>query len=497
MGRSRGRLGARLGWALAVTVLAGHALGGCAEGNACKTNSDCGGGYCGPGGTCKTDCKIDIDCPRGTFCNSLAQCEPDTGGAGAAGAAPTDGGAATGGAPATGGAAATGGAPATGGMAGSTATGGSSGASGASGMAGTGAGPATGGGAGMGSGGTGGIATGGTGGGTGGTGGVAGTKREFDTCTSDNDCRASLICRAIYKGGPNQCTRRCSNTAECMQSTRCELFGADRYCAISDVGRSCTQASDCAFACELSKSYCTSTCVDGGDCPAGWGCQPLGTAGQRVCIKASAACDVNTNDCIVPAACDTTMLVSSCTLACSTAADCPRRSVELTPWTCNGICKRPPDIFGPLAGGTFPAQWACDPLDNVVNICGDGLHVDFGNATIPAPPSFSCPVGTSVDGRPGDACVDSCLLDSGCPFGFVCTAIGTTTGSNRFGLCFPGLGGSPIGTACSNGAECFFGYCSNGVCSRDCTIDGLCPDGATCIGAGGPAVESAPFRRCM
>lgn len=90
----------------------------------------------------------------------------------------------------------------------------------------------------------------------------------------------------------------------------------------------------------------------GADCPNGWGCMLVG--GQNVCVKAEAPCSaVDSSACIAPAACDEspTLVVGGCTLACNSAADCPQRAAGLAPWTCNGLCRRPSDVFGPLAGG--------------------------------------------------------------------------------------------------------------------------------------------------
>jgi hypothetical protein len=95
--------------------------------------------------------------------------------------------------------------------------------------------------------------------------------------------------------------------------------------------------------------------------------------------------------------------------------------------------------------------------------------------------------------------VDSCRYQGGCPFGYACTAVGGL-GMTRIGLCLP-TGTGEVGAACAVDAECVFGYCSGpvsaGKCSRDCTYDGLCPTGSTCLAAGGPAVEGVAFKRCQ
>jgi hypothetical protein len=272
---------------------------------------------------------------------------------------------------------------------------------------------------------------------------------------------------------------------------------------LSDVGKTCSVATDCQFACVTSTKYCTSPCSSGADCPNGWGCMPV--SGQNVCVKAAEACGPgNAGACIAPSACDTSasLVVAGCTLACSSAGDCPQRALGLSPWICDGLCRRPSSgataIYGPLEGGSAPSQWACNAASEVVNVCGDGQHIDFAQFIIPGAPSVSCSSTLTANGLPGDACVDSCRYQGGCPVGFGCTALGTLGAGSRIGLCLPALGPGEVGATCAKDADCVFGYCNRTAkkCSRDCSKDGLCPSGSACISAGGPNVEGLPFRRC-
>jgi len=223
----------------------------------------------------------------------------------------------------------------------------------------------------------------------------------------------------------------------------------------------------------------------------------IGTPAQKVCVKAEAYCTAgSTGDCIVPAACDESikMIIGGCTLACNTSADCPRRAAGLASWTCDGLCRRPAGVYGSLPGGYTPAQYHCDAFNNTVNLCNDGLHINFDTFTIPSPPAVNCNSLNTFDGQPGDACVDSCRYQGGCNYGFACVAVGNVS-SQRIGLCMP-TGFGEVGAACSKDGDCVFGYCSNNKCSRDCTLDGICPTGSSCVQAGGPSVEGLPFRRC-
>jgi hypothetical protein len=304
----------------------------------------------------------------------------------------------------------------------------------------------------------------------------------------------------MVQGGAQRCTRLCTTTADCMEGTICETIGASTYCAGDDTGRACTAAATCNFGCLTGQEYCTKNCATGADCPNGYGCMEVSS--QRICVKAEAPCDAtNTAACIAAAACDTSaqLLVSGCTLVCASASDCPQRAAGFQAWTCDagGICRRPPDVYGPLQNGATPAQYACNAEDVTVNVCNDAQHIDYGAFDIPNPPVVSCSATTTTAGIATDSCVDSCRYEGGCPFGFACVAVGSV-GSDRIGLCLP-TGGGEVGAACAHDSDCVFGYCPSalGTCSRDCTADGVCPGGTTCVAGGAPPVEGAAFRRCQ
>ena len=124
--------------------------------------------------------------------------------------------------------------------------------------------------------------------------------------------------------------------------------------------------------------------------------------------------------------------------------------------------------------------------------------MDFTTFTIPAAPAVSCSATTTTNGTAGDSCVDSCLYQGTCAFGYACTAVGSV-GSDRIGLCLPALSGGGIGASCATDGDCFFGYCNRtaGTCSRDCTADGLCTTGSSCVADGSTPVEGLPWKRCQ
>lgn len=435
---------------LSAALAALWAPAGCARNAPCSLNSDCAESYCFQG-HCKKDCvDAELDCPPGYSCSHTAQCVP-----------------------------------------GSTASTGSGGAASSSGVGGDG-------GAGASSSSSDSASSGPASSGTGG--GMGGAKHELDLCGGDAECAAPLVCRPMVRGGAKRCASLCASSADCPSGTRCQSIDGTTYCAGDDIGRQCSAASSCNFACISSQQICTAECVTGSDCPNGYGCMGVGNPATRVCVKAEEPCAFNdpSSKCIVPAACDESldMVVGGCTLICDTASDCPRRAAGLTSWTCDGsgICKRPAGVYGPLETGYTPAQYACNLQSSVVNVCNDGLHIDFDTFSIPGEPSVNCGSLMTTDGFPGDACVDSCRYQGGCPFGSACVAVGNV-GNARIGLCLP-TGNKEVGAACSSDKNCVFGYCNNGACSRDCTADGVCPTGSTCVAAGGPPVEGAAFKRC-
>ena len=419
-------------------VVATFLASSCASKGDCRYNSDCSAAYCKEG-SCTRDC-VDaaLDCPSGFICNAVAQCEKP--------GSSTDGGALDGNGPGPDGATADGSVLPDGAVI------------------------------------------------------PPGTARLLDRCNGDGDC-ASRTCRPYTKGAATRCTRTCATDADCMTGTRCTTVGAETYCVASDVGRPCSGANPaaCNFACLTAQQYCTAKCQSGADCPNGYACQPVGTPAVNVCAKVAAECDAaNTAACIAAAACDTSanLVVAACTAACNTVADCPQRAAGLPAWTCDGLCRRPGDVYGPLAGGER-ASYACNAASTVVSVCNDGQHIDFGAFSIPAPPAVTCGAAMTTDGILSDSCVDSCRYQGGCPHTYACTAVGSVA-ANRIGLCLPALGSGEVGVPCTQDGACFFGYCNrtSGKCSRDCTADGLCPTGATCSAGSAGSVEGLPFRRC-
>jgi hypothetical protein len=150
---------------------------------------------------------------------------------------------------------------------------------------------------------------------------------------------------------------------------------------------------------------------------------------------------------------------------------------------------------GSLPGGYSPVEYFCDANLNPVALCNDAQHIDFDQFVVPAPPAVNCNATTTTPGTTGDACVDSCRYQGGCPFGFACVGLGNVA-NERIGLCLP-VGSAEPGSPCTKDRDCAFGYCSSkNLCSRDCTVDGACPGGLACVAVPGPLIQGQTFRRC-
>ena len=315
---------------------------------------------------------------------------------------------------------------------------------------------------------------------------------ELELCDSDTHCIEGLFCHAMTPGGVTRCTRQCNTRAECPADMLCN-FGR---CVENDTGTFCEDAEQCNQFCVAQNSYCTHRCGHGGDCPAGYGCMLLRDPAIRVCVRTEAYCSVeDQSECLDPALCDLspTLLIGGCTIPCDTAADCPRRGAG-PGWTCNGVCRRPPDVYGSLPGGYSPVEYYCNQSDEVVPLCNDAQHMNFESFTIPDPPDLTCGGITTTPGSEGDSCVNTCRHHEGCAHGYACVAVGAAP-QQRIGLCLP-TGQVETGSSCTRNTECVSGYCYNDTCSRDCTVDGICPGGLRCVEGGGPNVEGQPFRRC-
>jgi hypothetical protein len=328
--------------------------------------------------------------------------------------------------------------------------------------------------------------------------GEAGSLDVLERCDASSECLDTLACVQMDKSSSlSRCVPTCISNPQCPTGTRCIDVGGEKRCRGNDIGKSCSDANACNFACLTTPGYCTDSCSTGADCPNGYGCMGVGSPSTDVCVKVEAMCtDTDASECVVSSACDTSpsLILGGCTQACDTAADCPQRAAGLAAWTCDGLCRRPADVYGSLPGGWTPVEYHCDAGLNTVNLCNDAQHIDFDGFTIPAPPNADCFSSLTTTGSANDSCVNSCKFQGACPDNYACVGVGSV-GGQRIGLCLP-AGTTETGQNCTTHTQCEFGYCVNGSCSRDCSSDGICTAGTSCVAGGSPAVEGLTFMRC-
>jgi hypothetical protein len=206
---------------------------------------------------------------------------------------------------------------------------------------------------------------------------------------------------------------------------------------------SCAGETDCrtGYICSAEVGGCLP------DCRLGWDC------GERL------VCDAATGTCAGNAP-----LGSACTynVECASALCIPERNdagaVSWTAGTCSQKCT-----------SDCPAGATCVQLED-----GSGYCAISCAATTECRTGYVCSAG---------ACLPDCRLGWDCGQSLLCDA---TTGA-----CLPPPGTAPVGSPCTDSAECASALCirertesgamswTEGICSQQCTTT-LCPAGATC-----------------
>lgn len=293
----------------------------------------------------------------------------------------------------------------------------------------------------------------------------AGTKGYLTKCAGDGDC-ASAKCAP---GSPRFCTKTCSAHADCAHGQLC----AGGICRLDDTGQTgcdLTSGAPCMEFCygNATAKHCTHSCSAGADCPAGFACSPV-SAGKKVCVEIERACS------------DATQCVSGlgfcggvgCTGTCDTASDCPQRLVGLPAYTCElrsgqKVCVAPSDILG------------ADPI----------------GSSCPATGTNKCRSGACDPGTTPPQCVQRCSTRGGCPPSWGCFPLEDPGPPKTALLVCSAAGTLWLGDACTRGRDCSTGICqAPGYCTRLC-VDGLCPDGMSCITAPLTADDGTPIKLC-
>jgi len=295
-----------------------------------------------------------------------------------------------------------------------------------------------------------------------------GSKRYLTKCAADSEC-ASGRCSAE---SPRFCTKTCAVHADCAHGQLC----GGGVCRLDDSGKTgcdLTTAAPCVEFCygTTSAKHCTHTCAAGSDCPAGYACSPVAT-GKKICVEIEKPCTIADQCPSGLGFCGSTSV--GCTAKCDTAADCPQRLVGLPSYTCElrsgqKVCVPPSDVLG-----SDPFGSTCSATSSV-NTCRSG----------------ACDPGTSPA-----SCVQRCSVKGGCPVNWGCFPL-EDPGPPKTALllCSP-AGSSWLGDTCARGRDCITGICqAPGYCTRLC-VDGLCPDGMSCVAAPLSADDGTPIKLC-
>lgn len=296
---------------------------------------------------------------------------------------------------------------------------------------------------------------------------TTGTKRYLTKCGADSEC-ASGRCTTT---GPRFCTKSCTTHAECADGQLC----GGGICRIDDTGQATcdlTSASPCIEYCygTTSAHHCTHSCASGADCPAGYACSPV-AAGKKICVEIEKGCTVADQCPSGLGFCGTGSV--GCTAKCDTAADCPLRMVGLPAYTCElrsgqKVCVPPSDVVG------------SDPMGSTCASTGINTCRSAGCDTSSSPPS----------------CVQRCTVSGGCPTNWGCFPLEDPgPPATALLICTP-AGATWLGDSCTRGRDCITGICqAPGYCSRLC-VDGLCPDGMSCVTAPLSADDGTPIKLC-
>ena len=331
------------------------------------------------------------------------------------------------------------------------------------------------------------------------TGPVGGPGAYLDPCTSNADC---MLSDCVRTDGGGFCSRGCSRNSDCGDGMICDSppAGIRPHCVFDDIGRACNPATPnaCARYCfgTSTAAHCTRECLNGGDCPAGYGCQSVATStgSVSVCIEIERPC-TNADQCPGGICLVVGGSFRGCSAPCRTQAECPvrmtipdelGRPVQLPRYSC-----------GNVGGGTT----ACVPPLQATSPTGDILGSDPLGVACSASGAPTCYSGVcfSDDVTAATACVQRCTPQSGCPVGFACKPLPDI--SPPILACQAGSGRGLFGSACTRGADCVAGLCfpeSSGggaFCTRYCN-DGVCPTGMRCTRSG-TTIDGLPVSLCL
>ena len=112
-------------------------------------------------------------------------------------------------------------------------------------------------------------------------------------CTTEAECDGGL-CLSFGGGNVGFCSNTCASKTDCPTDYRCELLpdGVKACAPVGEgkLGATCTynmncESDLCLAGASATTGYCTAPCTVAAECPAGWGCTPVGGASGKYCQR--------------------------------------------------------------------------------------------------------------------------------------------------------------------------------------------------------------------
>jgi len=273
-------------------------------------------------------------------------------------------------------------------------------------------------------------------------------------CSASADCGDGGFCVGESDGFPGgYCTTTCGDGVECPAGSICVQVDMTTSwcldsCDATATERTCRAGYGCATSFDLPGPVCLPGCSDDTDCPTDRMCDPEGGfSGEGVCFDPSARFGDE----------------------CASETDCPSgascASEGFFGWP-GGVCAG----FGcnPASTGECPTDSVCVPGGRFGGMCVGGCTTDADCRTL-----YEC---APVPDHPElSYCAPNCNRDADCSPGRVC--------NRALGTCNVALDPAELGVACSSSRRlCRGGTCltetDSGLPGSYCTYIGCDPDAA-------------------
>ncbi len=292
---------------------------------------------------------------------------------------------------------------------------------------------------------------------------LSGTKKYTDSCSMADECQSKLCIANTNFSGKRFCSKQCSQDQNCATDHICLPLGdsGQNICVINDTGKECSLKTPekcltgiCLGSKAIPAGFCSRKCNSGSQCPGGYSCSTLNSAGgaDRYCTQLEQACGNNASSCYSGLCLD-----GLCTGDCRTSQDCP------TKHQCSQVQGR--SVCVPDSQGKKTFGISCSTADD----CKGGICLpETGGASF---------------------CSSYCDRIGGCPKGYGCS-LATDDNNKLLQLCLRG-GSGGFGESCQDNTNCRSALCvtsdvnNKTFCTRLCAQNSpFCPTGYACKEAG-------------